>query len=159
MKIWKELNISRSTYYKYKKQNMPDDKQQAKQWIENRHGLMTSGSNEIIISGKRYDAIDLIDLRGQVMEAQVEHLRLKNKIKMYELSMKQGELVEASTLQETLKKILVPLKQSLDKFPSIIANRLCPNDSDAVEVVDSELQKIFEDLQKQLNGLSVANCT
>ena len=155
MKNWEELNIKRSTYYKYLKQGMPKQTEQAKDWIADRHGLMTSGSNEIIISGKKYDATDLIDLRGQVMQAQVEHLSLKNKIKTYELSMKKGELVEASTLQETLKKILVPLKQSLDKFPSIIANRLCPNDSDAVKIVDSELQKIFEDLQKQLNGLSV----
>ena len=153
MKQWEELNIKRATYYKYLKQGMPKETQLAKDWIAERHGLMTSGSNQIIISGKKYDASDLIDLRGQVMQAQVEHLNLKNKIKTYELSMKKGELVEASTLQETLRKILVPLKQSLDKLPSTTANKL--NNDDALQIVDEELQRIYEDLQKQMNGLSI----
>ena len=154
MTAWERLNIKRSTFYKYKKQGMPSDQEQAKQWIENRHGLMTSGSNEIIISGKKYDATDLIDLRGQVMEAQVEHLRLKNKIQTFELSVKSRELVQASDLEETLKKILVPLKKSLDKFPSTIAKRLCPDNPEAIEIATLEMEKIYADLQKQLKGLA-----
>jgi len=154
MKHWEELNIARATYYKYLKQGMPKDTQQATDWIAQRHGLMTSGSNEIIISGKKYDATDLIDLRGQVMEAQVEHLNLKNKIKKFELSLKSGELVQSSELADTLKKILIPLKKSLDNFPSKIAKMITPEDPTAEQRIDDELQKIFQDLQKQINGQS-----
>ena len=88
------------------------------------------------------------------MEAQVEHLNLKNKIKKFELSLKSGELVQSSELADTLKKILIPLKKSLDNFPSKIAKMITPEDPTAEQRIDDEIQKIFQDLQKQINGQS-----
>ena len=128
---------------------MPDNIKDAKNWIENRHALITQGSNEIIISGKSYDATDLIDLRGQVMEGQVQHLRLKNQLKEYELKLKTGDLVDSFSMIETMNKILIPLKKSLDKLPSIISEKL--NNKKSSQIIETELQRIYSDLQKQLN--------
>ena len=80
MNNWEQLNINKSTYYKYLKLGMPKDFADAQDWIALRAGLAQSGSGKIEVGGRTYTAKDLVDLRGKLLEGQAENIALKNKI-------------------------------------------------------------------------------
>ena len=153
VKPWDELNIHKTTYYKYKKIGMPDGITQAKDWIELRAGLAEQGSGKIEIGGRSYDAKDLIDLRGRVMEEQATNLVLKNKIEKLNVDEREGRLVDQDTLCSTLSKILYPLRKALDQMPENISSALNPDDPGRAEaILDQELKNVYADLCKSLKS-------
>lgn len=153
IKPWDDLNIHKTTYYKYKKIGMPDDLSEAKNWIELRAGLAEQGSGKIEIGGRTYDAKDLIDLRGRVLEEQANNLVLKNRIEKLNVDEREGRLVDQDALCSTLSKILYPLRKALDQMPENISAALNPEDPGRAEaILEQELKNVYADLCKSLGS-------
>ena len=150
---WQELNIKRSTYYKYVKQGMPETLEDAKDWLQVRAGLARQGSGKIEIGGKTFTAQDLIDLRGKLLEGQSENIMLKNRIERLHVEEKEGRLVDSDELCATLSKILYPLKKALDSMPENLASALNPTDPSRAEaILEQELENIYADLCKSMES-------
>ena len=144
--VWEKLEIKKRTFYKYKKLGMPENLELAKKWIENRQAISSEGG-KIIIGGKSFTAADLMDLRGQVMEQQKLNLELKNRLERLNVDEREGKLVDADTMSETLSRILVPLRKALDAMPENIASAVNPDDpARAEEIIRQEHENIFADL-------------
>lgn len=151
-KPWEELGIHRTSFYKYKKLGMPEILEDAKAWLQTRAGLAQQGSGKIEIAGKTYQAQDLIDLRAKVMEAQATNLDLKNRLEKLNVAEREGKLCDVDMLNETLVKILYPLRKALDQMPENIATALNPDDPARAEaILEQELENIYADLCKALN--------
>tara|TARA_R100001463_G_scaffold126466_1_gene184177 strand:+ start:65 stop:553 length:489 start_codon:yes stop_codon:yes gene_type:complete len=146
--------LKKPTYYHYLKLGMPKEIKAAKKWREERESLqpgMTGGTGEITIGGRTYNAQDLMDLRGKVMEGQATNLDLKNRIEALNLAEKEGRLIESEQLTETLHKILVPLRKALDQMPENLATALNPDDPTRAEtILAQELQNVYADLTANL---------
>ena len=146
--------LKKCTYYKFLKLGMPKDIEAAKEWRANRESMQPgfNGGGEITIGGRTYNAQDLMDLRGKVMEAQATNLDLKNRIEALNLAEKEGKLIESEQLTETLHKILVPLRKALDQMPENLATALNPEDPTRAEtILDQELQNVYADLTANLS--------
>jgi len=146
--------LIKSTYYKFLKLGMPTDLEAGKKWREERESLqpgVIGGKGEITIGGRTYNAQDLMDLRGKVMEGQATNLDLKNRIEALNLAEKEGRLIESEQLTETLHKILVPLRKALDQMPENLATALNPDDPTRAEtILAQELQNVYADLTANL---------
>ena len=146
--------LIKTTYYKYIKLGMPKDIEAAKKWRIDRESLqpgVIGGKGEITIGGRTYNAQDLMDLRGKVMEGQATNLDLKNRIEALNLAEKEGRLIESEQLTETLHKILVPLRKALDQMPENLATALNPDDPTRAEtILNQELQNVYADLTANL---------
>jgi len=148
---WEELGISRSAFFKYKKLGMPERAQEAEEWLQVRAGLASKGSGKIEVGGRTFEAKDLIDLRGKVLEGQAENILLKNRIEKLNLDEREGKLVDSDLLCATMAKILYPLKKALDQMPENLAQALNPEDpSRAESILEQELENIYADLCKNL---------
>jgi hypothetical protein len=161
-KPWELLEIHRTSFYKYKKLGMPEIIEDAKVWLQTRAGLAQQGSGKISIGGKEYTAQDLLDLRGEVMRAQADNLHLKNQMEKLNVAEREGKLCDIDLLNETLVRILYPLRKALDQLPENIAPALNPDDPTRAEtILQQELDNIYADLTKalsqdeQVNGISV----
>lgn len=161
-KLWEKLGIHRVTFYKYVKQGMPEDYNGATDWMQVRAGLAKQGSGKIEIGGRTFTAQDLIDLRAKVMEGQATNLDLKNRIEKLNVAEREGTLCNVDLLNETLIKILYPLRKALDQLPENIATALNPDDPTRAEsILEQELENIYADLTKalnqdeQVNGISI----
>ena len=149
---WEALGIKRATFFKYRKAGMPKENEAAKQWIQERQALTTQGSGQIVIGGRTYTAQDLMDLRGKVMEEQAQNLKLKNRMEKLNIDEREGKLVDAEKLTETMARILVPLRKALDQMPENLATALNPEDpARAEEILGQELENIYADLTKNLS--------
>ena len=145
--------LKKPTYYKFIKLGMPKEIEAAKQWRADRESLQPgfNGGGEITIGGRTYNAQDLMDLRGKVMEGQATNLDLKNRIEALNLAEKEGRLIESEQLTETLHKILVPLRKALDQMPENLATALNPDDPIRAEtILNQELQNVYADLTANL---------
>ena len=146
---WEVLDISKSAFYKFKKLGMPEETEQAKEWLQLRSGLASQGSGKIEIGGRTFEAQDLIDLKGKVMEAQAENLALKNRVERLNVAEREGKLVDADESAQVLLQILYPLKKALDQMPENLAPALNPNDPSRAEaILEQELENIYLDLNK-----------
>jgi hypothetical protein len=146
---WEVLDISRSAFFKYKKLGMPEQTEEAKEWLQVRAGLAKQGSGKIEIGGKTFEAQDLIDLKGQLMEGQAENIALKNRIEKLNVLEREGKLVDADEAQKVLLQVLYPLKKALEQMPENLCNALNPNDPSRAEaILEKEINQVFEDLQK-----------
>lgn len=146
---WEVLDISRSAFFKYKKLGMPEQTEEAKEWLQIRAGLAKQGSGKIEIGGKTFEAQDLIDLKGQLMEGQAENIALKNRIEKLNVLEREGKLVDADEAQKVLLQVLYPLKKALEQMPENLCNALNPNDPSRAEaILEKEMNQVFEDLQK-----------
>ena len=146
---WEVLDISRSAFFKYKKLGMPEQTDDAKEWLQVRAGLAKQGSGKIEIGGKTFQAQDLIDLKGQLMEGQAENIALKNRIEKLNVLEREGKLVDADEAQKVLLQVLYPLKKALEQMPENLCNALNPNDPSRAEaILEKEMNQVFEDLQK-----------
>jgi len=150
---WEVLDIHKTTYYKYIKLGMPEDYEEAKKWMQLRHGMAQQGSGKIEIGGKTFTAQNLIDLRGKLLEGQAENVALKNRIENLNVQEREGKLVDVDALNETLVKILYPLRKSLDQMPENIASAVNPEDPARAEtIIEQELENIYADLVKSLGS-------
>ena len=132
---------------------MPAVVEEAKEWMQVRAGLQRQGSGKIEIGGRSFEAGDLIDLRGKVLQGQADNLMLKNRIERLNVEEREGRLVESDTLCETLSSILYPLRKALDQLPENIATALNPNDPARAEsILEQELENIYADLCKSLEN-------
>jgi len=146
---WEVLDISRSAFFKYKKLGMPEQTDEAKDWLQVRAGLAKQGSGKIEIGGKTFHAQDLIDLKGQLMEGQAENIALKNRIEKLNVLEREGKLVDADEAQKVLLQVLYPLKKALEQMPENLCNALNPNDPSRAEaILEKEMNQVFEDLHK-----------
>lgn len=146
---WEVLDISRSAFFKYKKLGMPEQTEEAKEWLQVRAGLAKQGSGKIEIGGKTFHAQDLIDLKGQLMEGQAENIALKNRIEKLNVLEREGKLVDADEAQKVLLQVLYPLRKALEQMPENLCNALNPNDPSRAEaILEKEMNQVFEDLQK-----------
>ena len=144
-KPYELLGIKKATFYKYKKLGMPEG-EEAKEWIQERQAFAEGGS-QIVVGGKSFTAADLMDLRGQVMQQQKLNLELKNRLERLNVDEREGKLVDADTMSETLSRILVPLRKALDAMPENIASAVNPDDpARAEEIIRQEHENIFADL-------------
>lgn len=150
-KKWEVLDIHKTTYYKYVKLGMPETFEEAREWMRLRNGMAQQGSGKIEIGGREFEAQDLIDLRGKVMEAQAENIALKNRIEKLNVLEKEGKLVDADKASETIMQVLYPLKKALDQMSENISSAVNPEDPARAEaIIDQELERIYGDLQKSL---------
>jgi hypothetical protein len=149
---WEVLDIHKTTYYKYKKLGMPDEFEEAKKWMQLRNGMAQQGSGKIEIGGRTFTAQNLIDLRGKLLEGQAENVSLKNRIENLNVQEREGKLVDVDALNETLVKILYPLRKALDQMPENIASAVNPDDPSRAEtIIEQELENIYADLVKTLS--------
>lgn len=149
--MWEQLDISRRSWYAYKKDGCPENLERARAWITERQAL-TEKSNRIIVGGKSFTAADLLDLKGQVMEEQRQNLKLKNRIEELNVAEREGRLRDVDELTETLSRIVVPLKKALDALPENIAKAQNPDDPGrAEEILRQELENIYADLISNMN--------
>lgn len=150
---WEVLNIHKTTYYKYIKLGMPEQYEEAKEWMQLRNGLARQGSGKIEIGGRSFSAQDLIDIRGKLMEEQAQNVSLKNRIEKLNVLEREGKLVDADIATSTILQVLHPLRKALDQMPENIASALNPDDPHRAEaILDQHLQIIYADLQKSINN-------
>lgn len=153
---WELLDLAKATYYKYLKLGMPETLTEARKWIQLRNGMAKQGSGKIEIGGRTFEAQDLIDLRGKVMEAHAENLSLKNRIEKLNVLEKEGKLVDSDTATETILQVLYPLKKALDQLPENISSALNPEDPSRAEaVLEQELENIYSDLNKSFQKKNI----
>jgi phage terminase Nu1 subunit (DNA packaging protein) len=153
--IWDELGIARSTYFKFKKLGMPEDLDKAKDWLALRQNLQPAGreAEGVMVHGKRYTAQDIIDLRASLLEGQTENVNLKNRIERLNVLEREGELLPAEELTNTLGQIIIPLRKALDQMPENIAGAVNPQDPARAEtIMTQELHNIYADLVKSLKA-------
>jgi hypothetical protein len=153
--IWDELGIARSTYFKFKKLGMPEEIAKAKDWLALRQNLQPVGreAEGVIVHGKRYTAQDIIDLRANLLEGQAENVNLKNRIERLNVLEREGQLLPAEELTNTLGQILIPLRKALDQMPENIAGAVNPQDPARAEtIMMQELHNIYADLVKSLKS-------
>jgi hypothetical protein len=150
---WSSLGIKRSTYYKYKNLGLPDDLEEARNWIIEKVALAGKGGNSVKVNGTTHTAKDLIDLKGMLLKQQVENLKLKNFLERHKLEERKRKLVKTEEAMETLHQILNPLRAKLDQLPDNISSLLNPSDPNrAASVLESEINAIYADLQKSLKA-------
>ena len=152
---WKALGIARSTYYKFISLGMPKDKAKAKDWLALRQNLQPAGreAEGVMVHGKRYTAQDIIDLRANLLEGQTENVNLKNRIERLNVLEREGELLPADELTNTLGQIIIPLRKALDQMPENIAGAVNPQDPARAEtIMTQELHNIYADLVKSLKS-------
>lgn len=152
---WKALGIARSTYYKFISLGMPKDKAKAKDWLALRQNLQPAGreAEGVMVHGKRYTAQDIIDLRANLLEGQTENVNLKNRIERLNVLEREGELLPADELTNTLGQIIIPLRKALDQMPENIAGAVNPQDPARAEtIITQELHNIYADLVKSLKA-------
>jgi ACT domain-containing protein len=151
-KKWEKLGIQRSTFYKYKKLGLPDDMEEAKEWIRSRVGLTDKGGNSVIVDGKSFTGKDLIDLKGRLLSQQVENLELRNQIERHRLREREKTLVKADEAMEVIHQILKPLRASFDQLPDNLGSVLNPSDpARASSILETEINNIYVDLTKTLS--------
>lgn len=153
--IWDELGIARSTYFKFKKLGMPEEVTKAKDWLALRQNLQPAGreAEGVMVHGKRYTAQDIIDLRANLLEGQTENINLKNRIERLNVLEREGELLPADELTNTLGQIIIPLRKALDQMPENIAGAVNPQDPARAEtIINQELHNIYADLVKSLKA-------
>ena len=153
--IWDELGIARSTYFKFKKLGMPEEVTKAKDWLALRQNLQPVGreAEGVMVHGKRYTAQDIIDLRANLLEGQAENVNLKNRIERLDVLEREGELLPAEELTNTLGQIIIPLRKALDQMPENIAGAVNPQDPARAEtIMMQELHNIYADLVKSLKA-------
>ena len=153
--IWDELGIARSTYFKFKKLGMPKQVTKAKEWLALRQNLQPAGreAEGLMVHGKRYTAQDIIDLRANLLEGQTENINLKNRIERLNVLEREGELLPADELTNTLGQIIIPLRKALDQMPENIAGAVNPQDPARAEtIINQELYNIYADLVKSLKA-------
>ena len=153
--IWDELGIARSTYFKFKKLGMPEEVPKAKDWLALRQNLQPVGreAEGLMVHGKRYTAQDIIDLRANLLEGQTENVNLKNRIERLNVLEREGELLPADELTNTLGQIIIPLRKALDQMPENIAGAVNPQDPARAEtIMMQELHNIYADLVKSLKA-------
>ena len=81
------------------------------------------------------------------MQQQKLNLELKNRLERLNVDEREGKLVDADTMSETLSRILVPLRKALDAMPENIASAVNPDDpARAEEIIRQEHENIFADL-------------
>jgi len=152
-KPWDDLGIHRVTWYNYIKLGMPENKEDAEEWLRLRAGLAKQGSGKIEIGGREFNSHDLIDLRGKVLEGQATNLTLKNRIEKLNVEEREGRLVDKDALCATLSKILYPLRKALDQMPENLATALNPDDPARDEaILEQELKNIYLNLCKSLES-------
>lgn len=157
-KPWEDLGIHRVTWYKYIKMGMPENKEDAQEWLRLRAGLARQGSGKIEVGGRTFEAQDLIDLRGKVLEGQATNLTLKNRIEKLNVEEREGRLVDKDELSATLAKILYPLRKELDQMPENLASALNPEDPSRAEaILEQELKNIYANLCKSLESDETTN--
>ena len=152
---WKKLGIARSTYYKFISLGMPKDQAGAKDWLALRQNLQPAGreAEGVMVHGKRYTAQDIIDLRASLLEGQTENVNLKNRIERLNVLEREGELLPAEELTNTLGQIIIPLRKALDQMPENIAGAVNPQDPARAEtIITQELHNIYSDLVKSLKA-------
>jgi hypothetical protein len=151
--IYEALNISKKTFYNYIKKGMPKNIEDAKEWLKERQAFTDRGSASITIGGREYTKEDLIDLRGQIMDLTAKEKQSKIDLQEFELQRKKGELLPRYELTETLKSILEPLSKMLEQLPNKLSNLVNPeNPAQAYKILDTEIQNIFKEIQKQKNN-------
>lgn len=153
--IWDELGIARSTYFKFKKLGMPEEVTKAKDWLALRQNLQPVGreAEGVMVHGKRYTAQDIIDLRANLLEGQAENVNLKNRIERLNVLEREGQLLPAEELTNTLGQIIIPLRKALDQMPENIAGAVNPQDPARAEtIMMQELHNIYADLVKSLKA-------
>ena len=153
--IWDELGIARSTFFKFKKLGMPEEMTKAKDWLALRQNLQPAGreADGVMVHGKRYTAQDIIDLRANLLEGQAENVNLKNRIERLNVLEREGQLLPAEELTNTLGQIIIPLRKALDQMPENIAGAVNPQDPARAEtIMTQELHNIYADLVKSLKA-------
>jgi hypothetical protein len=153
--IWQRLGIARSTYFKFKKLGMPDQEDEARDWLSLRSSVQTSGrvAESVQVHGKNYTAQDIMDLRAKLLEGQSENVNLKNRIERLNVAEREGELLPADELTKTLGQIIIPLRKALDQMPENIAGAVNPQDPARAEtIITQELHNIYADLVKSLKS-------
>ena len=152
---WGVLGIARSTYYKFISLGMPKDEVGAKDWLALRQNLQPAGreAEGVMVHGKRYTAQDIIDLRANLLEGQTENINLKNRIETLNVLEREGQLLPAEELTNTLGQIIIPLRKALDQMPENIAGAVNPQDPARAEtIMMQELHNIYADLVKSLKA-------
>ena len=148
--LYEKLGISKKAFYNYVKKQMPKNYKGAVAWLKERQAFTDQGSGQITIGGRNYSKDDLIDLRGQILDLTAQEKQSKIDLQEFELAKKRGELVPRSELLQTLQAILEPLSKMLEKLPNKISTQANPDNPDvAYKVLESEVQNIFSEIQKQ----------
>lgn len=148
---WELLGIKRSTYFKYRKLGLPEDIDEAKDWIRGRVALTERGGNSVMVDGKTYTGKDLIDLKGRLLSQQVENLELKNRLERHKLEERRKNFVKSDEAIEVVNKILKPLRARLDQLPDKLGSALNPSDpARASSILETEINNLYADLTKCL---------
>lgn len=144
------LDISKKAFYNYIKLGMPKDKDLAQEWIKDRFAFTDGGSGNITIGGREFTKEDLIDLRGKILDLTAKEKKAKIDLAEFELAKKKGTLVARDEATQTLQAILEPLAKLLEQLPNKISSICNPDNPEiAYKALESEVQNIFSEIQKQ----------
>ena len=149
-----ELGVSIRSLQRYLQMDMPNPNEEgislsaARCWIEERNAL-SSDSPVVMANGLTFTKEQIFDLKGMLLMEQCNHTKLKAKLDEIKIQIETKELVPAFELEQSLTKVLQPLRQMLLNLPNGIAHKVNPdNPTLAKELLESAINKILDDVQK-----------
>jgi hypothetical protein len=149
--IAKALDISLRNLHKMRKiEGAPAESRDSGEWadwIASREAAGGHGTGRITLGGKTFTAADIMDLKGHLVKAQGEGEVLKNKIREFDLRVKEEGLVPIDEAKAAIAKVLVPLVAQLDSLPSSYAVKANPS---APEIAEAAIREGVHHLKQMI---------
>jgi len=87
--------------------------------------------------------------KARLLRAQAGKEEALRKLKELELEQQEKQLVPSSAAQEVIKKVLGPVRSSLDSLPKLVAHTANPSDPLLAEsAIEEGLDSVFRQIEK-----------
>jgi len=141
-----ELGISRRTIF-YLRRNADGpagtNLEEWQEFLEARAILDDSGQNDNLLPE------ELQKTKARLLRAQAGKEEALRKLKELELEQQEKQLVPSSAAQEVIKKVLGPVRSSLDSLPKLVAHTANPSDPLLAEsAIEEGLDSVFRQIEK-----------
>ena len=95
--------------------------------------------------------MEVAETKHRLLKAQAGKEEAIRKLREYELSAREADLVPMNDAKEAVRRVLAPLRSLLDSFPKSVAPHANPRDvSMAEQAIDEGLDKIFQMVTEEL---------
>jgi hypothetical protein len=143
--------ISRPSYYKYKREGMPTgDPAATKTWIAKRRASDGRGGKRDrgAVAGGNF-----LDLKEALLRANITKTEAEARLKSFEAETAQKNLVSMDVARGYVAEVLAPLRTLLDAFPQSAGPRANPADPVLGEqAIREALDGIFRAMEKHRDG-------
>ena len=138
-----ELNISKVTYYEWKKDPSSPNSRSLSEWKEYKVKRQALGKN----ASTKYSTGDIADLKGKLLAEKTMRETAERKLKEIQLRRELEGWIPLAEAQTQITRVLEPLSRLLDAIPRAYSLRVNPADSDHAETI---LREMVRDIKSQL---------